>query len=65
MKTELQTPEKPSKPLGCESSDVAGELEAGRSIQERVLLRLPTPFVRLVMRGLARLHPDRICGGGC
>lgn len=31
--------------------------EAGRSIEERVLLRLPTPVVRLLTRGLARLPP--------
>jgi ketosteroid isomerase-like protein len=32
-------------------------VEAGRSIEERVALRLPTPVVRLLMRGLARLPP--------
>lgn len=31
--------------------------EAGRSIDERVMLRLPSPIVRLVMRGVARLPP--------
>ena len=33
------------------------DVEAGRSIEERVLLWLPTPLVRLVMRGLARMPP--------
>ena len=27
------------------------------------MLQLPSPIVRLVMRGVARLHRDRICGG--
>ncbi|MGO8907624.1 MAG: nuclear transport factor 2 family protein [Solirubrobacteraceae bacterium] len=31
--------------------------EAGRSIDERVMLRLPTPVVRLMLRGLALLPP--------
>ena len=34
-----------------------GNLEAGRSAEERVLLRLPTPLVQLMMRGLGRLPP--------
>jgi ketosteroid isomerase-like protein len=33
------------------------DVEAGRSVEERVLLWLPTPLVRLVMRGLARMPP--------
>jgi ketosteroid isomerase-like protein len=32
-------------------------VEAGRSIEERVMLRLPSPVVRLVTRGVARLPP--------
>jgi|SRR5271165_3634305 len=32
-------------------------VEAGRSIEERVMLRLPSPIVRLVIRGVARLPP--------
>ena len=32
-------------------------VEAGRSIEERVMLRLPTPVARLVMSGFRRLPP--------
>jgi ketosteroid isomerase-like protein len=32
-------------------------VEAGRSVEERVILRLPTPVVRLLIRGMARLPP--------
>ena len=32
-------------------------VEAGRSIEERVMLRLPPPVVRLLMTGFARLPP--------
>ncbi len=34
-----------------------GDVVAGRSIEERVMLRLPTPLVRLLPRGFARLPP--------
>ncbi len=32
-------------------------VEAGRSIEERVMLRLPRPVAQLVMRGFRRLQP--------
>ena len=36
---------------------MAEDVEAGRSIEERVVLRLPAPVMQLVMRGFARLPP--------
>jgi len=36
---------------------MAEDVEASRSIEERVMLRLPTPVAQLVMRGFARLPP--------
>ncbi len=37
-------------------------VDAVRSIEERVLLRLPTPLVRLMTRGLGRLPPGLASG---